>query len=336
MTKQTYLEKLEKLLANVDSKEKEDAVAYVKEYFDEASDKDIDEIIKELGTPEEFANNIKSDEVFKQKITPPEFKPKEENTKSNNYTYTPPKKSNKVWWIVGIAAVAFVFMAVIFGAGLTYTRRVIEDVVDVDEIDNDSIFSDHQTFEETIVGNINTLDMDLSMSNLEIIRTNKKENVIKFINLKEDEFELLSDNGNVTIKEYNKRDNADAKVVVELSNPSFTKLTVKQDMGSVEVENMIIDTIDINVSMGEVDLENIKANDIKIKIDMGSVGVNILGNPDHYSYYLKNSMGDTEYNGRKIGEGSADERGGDPNALRHIEIENNMGDIGVNFHHGRN
>ena len=67
MTKETYLERLEKLLEGMDPKEKEEALAYCREYFEDAQDKDVEQIIKELGTPEEFAEQLKSDESLDEK-----------------------------------------------------------------------------------------------------------------------------------------------------------------------------------------------------------------------------------------------------------------------------
>ena len=110
MTKETYLERLEKLLEGMDPKEKEEALAYCREYFEDAQDKDVEQIIKELGTPEEFAEQLKSDESFKQKITPPEFKYEMKNV-SNEMSKTSRKKSKLPFIIVGVIA-AFIIIGV--------------------------------------------------------------------------------------------------------------------------------------------------------------------------------------------------------------------------------
>lgn len=58
MKKEEYIKKLENLLKSVDSKEREAAIEYCMEYFEEARDKSEEEIVQELGSPEEFAKQI--------------------------------------------------------------------------------------------------------------------------------------------------------------------------------------------------------------------------------------------------------------------------------------
>lgn len=58
MTRSDYIEKLEKLLCTVSETEREEALQYYKDYFEDASGTD-DEIIASLGTPEEIVESIK-------------------------------------------------------------------------------------------------------------------------------------------------------------------------------------------------------------------------------------------------------------------------------------
>lgn len=60
MTRAEYMRQLESLLSSVPDAEKEEALQYYNDYFDDASDQEDDEIIKALGTPEELAESIKA------------------------------------------------------------------------------------------------------------------------------------------------------------------------------------------------------------------------------------------------------------------------------------
>lgn len=60
MTRAEYMRQLENLLKGVPDAEKEEALQYYNDYFDDASDKEDDDIIKSLGSPEELAESIKA------------------------------------------------------------------------------------------------------------------------------------------------------------------------------------------------------------------------------------------------------------------------------------
>ncbi len=58
MTRTEYMNRLEKLLSTVPETEREEALSYYRDYFEDASGND-DEIIASLGSPEEIAESIK-------------------------------------------------------------------------------------------------------------------------------------------------------------------------------------------------------------------------------------------------------------------------------------
>lgn len=60
MTKQEFLQRLRRLLADVTEEEREEALRYYEEYFDEAGPDEEQAILKELGSPEKVAAIIKA------------------------------------------------------------------------------------------------------------------------------------------------------------------------------------------------------------------------------------------------------------------------------------
>lgn len=65
MNKLEFLERLEKLLADIPYTERREALNYYTEYFEDA-DKDEEEVIKTLGSPEEVAHNIREESAGKE------------------------------------------------------------------------------------------------------------------------------------------------------------------------------------------------------------------------------------------------------------------------------
>ncbi|MDO5294720.1 MAG: DUF1700 domain-containing protein [bacterium] len=59
MSKEEFLKNLEQLLFDIPKEEKEEALRYYQDYFEDAVGVDEDKIIKEIGTPEKVARQIK-------------------------------------------------------------------------------------------------------------------------------------------------------------------------------------------------------------------------------------------------------------------------------------
>ena len=59
MTKEQFLFQLEQLLLDLPQEEREEAIAYYREYFNDAGSEDEASIIEELGTPEKVAASIR-------------------------------------------------------------------------------------------------------------------------------------------------------------------------------------------------------------------------------------------------------------------------------------
>ena len=61
MNRIEYMTKLASLLQDIPEVERKDAMKYYNDYFDEAGEENEEQVIREFGTPEEVAENIKAD-----------------------------------------------------------------------------------------------------------------------------------------------------------------------------------------------------------------------------------------------------------------------------------
>ena len=60
MSRKEFMERLEKLLWNISDSEREEALQYYNDYFDDAGEENEAEVIRELVSPEQVAQKIKA------------------------------------------------------------------------------------------------------------------------------------------------------------------------------------------------------------------------------------------------------------------------------------
>ncbi len=60
MNRDTFLKELDGLLSSVSKEEREEVLQYYREYFDDAGSEKEEDVIKELGTPAQIANQVKA------------------------------------------------------------------------------------------------------------------------------------------------------------------------------------------------------------------------------------------------------------------------------------
>lgn len=104
MNKQEFIRELRKELQDIPSKEREEAVQYYEEYFDEAGEENEEDVIRELGSPARIAAMIRRDAFILDEETKEEKNVEtesawtygssgEETSDRNEYTYTDTTKS---------------------------------------------------------------------------------------------------------------------------------------------------------------------------------------------------------------------------------------------------
>jgi uncharacterized membrane protein len=107
MNRAEFMAELERHLARLDDREREDAIAYYNEYFDEAGPEDEARVIAELGSPARVAAQIRADAAVKGMGT----------------TDAPPVKKgiSTIWLVIlGILAlpIAVPIVVAVFGVGI--------------------------------------------------------------------------------------------------------------------------------------------------------------------------------------------------------------------------
>ena len=61
MNRVEFMRQLESLLWDIPESDRLDAIAYYNDYFDEAGEENEEQVLQELGSPEQVAANIKED-----------------------------------------------------------------------------------------------------------------------------------------------------------------------------------------------------------------------------------------------------------------------------------
>ena len=124
MNRIEYMTKLASLLQDIPEVERRDAMKYYNDYFDEAGEENEEQVIRELGAPEEVAENIKADLKGKTENTTHgqqgEYQSvgqqyqmnHQENKQSSEYQYgtsdDQKKKNDRIGKIVLIVALAII------------------------------------------------------------------------------------------------------------------------------------------------------------------------------------------------------------------------------------
>ncbi|MCH5280046.1 MAG: hypothetical protein J1E61_01155 [Lachnospiraceae bacterium] len=133
MSKLEFLERLEKLLWDIPYTERREALNYYTEYFEDA-EKDEEEVIRTLGSPEEVAHNIRQELAGKELVEPIEthetfdhekdevvYVVAENNQSDSETNGNRPKEEKKgleTWQIV-LIVVAAILLFPIWGSAVT-------------------------------------------------------------------------------------------------------------------------------------------------------------------------------------------------------------------------
>lgn len=136
MNKIEFLERLEKLLADVPYTERREALNYYTEYFEDA-DKDEEEVMKTLGTPEEVAANIREeyaskeivvmDVVDKDGSTADDNRFCDDHTENGTKTETKAKNGKREWegWEIALVVIVAIVTFPVWGSVLASVASLI-------------------------------------------------------------------------------------------------------------------------------------------------------------------------------------------------------------------
>ena len=129
MNKEQFIQRLDELLKDISETERLEAVDYYREYFEDAGEENEQQVIRELGSPEEAAHNIREELSGKELVTTEDSGraySRKENTESRDegadsaWDWEPKKKEEaerkkKNPVIVGLLALAAIFLVITAG-----------------------------------------------------------------------------------------------------------------------------------------------------------------------------------------------------------------------------
>lgn len=88
MNREQFISRLDELLKDIPESERAEAIEFYREYFDDAGSENEDSVIKELGSPEEVAHNIREELAEKELVTAESVERNKEQKAEREQTYT--------------------------------------------------------------------------------------------------------------------------------------------------------------------------------------------------------------------------------------------------------
>lgn len=298
MTKKEYLRELKDRLSHLPREEREEALKYYEEYFEEAGDKTVEEIIDELGTPEEVAEKILAD--FNQEPgTSSEYEYRSQEVKQNVQKKSKMSKVLKIVLIIFICIIVLMVIAVIAGFSMfkSIAIHTIDNVgmISSQVIDHENDFLEAEDiFQKTISvgenqdGEINlsekkfdSIELSDIASSFEVVQGSEWKLNYHLENPEQLEIAVKPDDGSNVLqirypltKEDQDR-NRDEKIVLTI--PKENKLRsfdIERCLGKMNLAGISSWEFDLEGNLGEINLSDLTAEkSISISQSLGKVDV---------------------------------------------------------------
>lgn len=328
----SYLNELSRLLANsLSAEEFNNVMQYYTEYFADAGIENQEEVIKELGTPEELAHKIIEDYNNRQEEVPPTpIVPTPQTT-------TRPRRKLAAGWIVLIVIGAILVSVPIVFTCIKKSVRNIQKVFDKITIVEQSYMKLDEF--DSIVIDASIADVDIVTGDEFAIEYKLGENASinnngSTLKIEDDSFTSIfaSDAKNIYdtyIKIYVPEDEViDVEMYVDIGNINivdveFDAVNIEADIGNVCIEaDSDGGEIYVAADMGSVTFEGYLACDMEVEADMGKVNITSYYASSCYSYNIDTDMG------KKI---VSDKGGEEIDEEYDINIFADMGDVKLVF-----
>lgn len=260
------------------------------------------------------------------------------------------KTSKKLLW--GLIFATFIFGACLTGAGIALGGKLHDGF----GLHFNSGFTTAQTHTVSIE-EFSSVSIDLSIGDIEITEGDSYKLEIK--NLQEDEYSIDMRGTTLDIKtdiDYHINlflNHLDYKMTltiprdveledvilhshmgdIELNDVDMESLKITQDMGDIDVYDVIIDgDCELLNKMGDIKFRGKSWGLMHVDNKMGDIKLSIEDEEADYSYDLSTNMGDIKLNGESLNDGFVSkEKGGNKDAKYHIEVDDRMGDIKLEF-----
>lgn len=351
----SYLNDLSRLLVNqLSPEEYNNVMQYYTEYFADAGIEKQEEVIKELGTPEELAskiiaeyNNRQEDEVPNQDNSSyygnVDEIPEVEQGFSYESTETPvqeplrPRRRLSKGWIALIVVGAIILSLPIIIACVKKTINVVDGVFNNIDVKNQKY---------KVIDKFDTVYVEASVADVEIVVG--EEYAIEYVLGEDAEVEVkdnklsIVDDSYKTILTSALTDVDDTYVKIYVPEGEVIDIEMAVDVGDIKISGIEFDSINIDTDTGDISIEGdsdggeiyvaadigdvtIKgflACDIEIEADLGKVNITSYYSSDAYTCDIDTDLGD---------ETVSEEGGADLEGNYNIDIVADIGDVNIKF-----
>lgn len=301
----SYLNELSRLLANsISPEEFNNVMQYYTEYFADAGIENQEEVIKELGTPEELANKI-IEEYNNRSVDEEPQGTLTQNTPAQTHS-RPRRRLAKGWIVLIVIGGILVSLPIIITCIKKSTDKIGKVFSKIDVVEQ----------EYKVVDEFNSIVIDISVGNVEII--NGDEYALEYVlgedmsmNLNGDALIIqdksfksvfTSDLTNLTdtyIKIYVPEDGiVDMGISVDVGNVSikgveFGYVDIEADTGDVSIEaDSNGGDVYIAADIGDVSIKGFLACDMEVEADIGKVNITSYYSSSSYSYNIDSDLGE--------------------------------------------
>ncbi|MDD6327883.1 MAG: DUF4097 family beta strand repeat-containing protein [Lachnospiraceae bacterium] len=362
MTKKEYLEELNVALIRLNIDDRADALNYYSEYFDEAGEENTEQVIRELGSPEELARKFLTESG-------------EDVSKKQQLR----KRSTRFYCAITISAIAFIIILTFATNFIIHlTKRVSTNVKvnsqdastekqqlyeyandDLPAFKNISIYISNASVEiepstngkygielalviyedETVthdVTDVSTLLVQIEEPHNSRSVSKKYGNVKQYVKITVPEdvygnFELMTSNANLTIA---------------LANSSLDRLNATTSNSKIHIADVTCPNIDATTSNDEISVTNVGCNELLASTSNGNIVlsdtyidsnatlttsnddvlINLPGSMDDYTISAYTSNGDIT-----IGDDSYENQTKCGTGPKVISINTSNGDVDISF-----
>lgn len=301
MNKRGFLDGLDKKLGILSKEERETAIRYYEEYFDDAGEQNEQSVIAELESIEKVAELIlKENGKQTEQIEQKEIKYIEKEAKAKAKDSKHSTNENKIGIIILVIAI-FIFVL----GGKFMMEMNERDLLD---------------FSEEYSDNIQNLKIDIDVAELEIKTGNTFK--VEATDIKKDKFEVAIKSGELSINNKNQRilglgfNRYNTKIVLYIPKDfKFDNVNMKIGVGKIMTQEIISNEciikvgvgefiakdlktnyLDIDCGTGNAEIEGIVSTNAKINSGIGSISLDLKGNEKDYNYNVNVGIGEVVIN----------------------------------------
>ncbi|MEE1314827.1 MAG: DUF1700 domain-containing protein [Faecalimonas sp.] len=316
MNRAEFMRRLEELLSDVSESDRQDAISYYNDYFDEAGKEKEEQVIRELGSPEQVARTIRAERKGAAKTEPP-------------------KAKRKTWLIVLLVVLG------VFALGGFLLEEILDDLIEdyytvrnypaggsIQENPSTQTNQPAQTVQETFTN----LDIELGVGELELCYGDveqvqiEQKDVTGFKSYVK-EYTLCVEGG----KKVGINQGGGHITIVIPRDMTFEEVDLEIGAGKATVDAMLARELDIQVGAGKATLSGVDVNVLSAEVGAGELAVQLVGAQTDYNYDVECGMGDILIgSGRYTGIGS-EQHFANAGAMRNVELECGIGKLQLSF-----